>query len=60
MDNKGFHIQGRVLINDYLHFAVAFIENLLIGQMVGFKIIFYLFKGFLWCITLFGFVAVGK
>ena len=60
MDNKRFHIQGGVLINDNLHFTITLIKDLFVRQIDGFKIAFYLFKGFLWCITLFGFVAVGK
>jgi len=60
MDNKCFHIKGGVLIYDYLHFAIAFIKDLLIWQVIGFKIGFNLFKGFVCGVAFFGFITVGK
>ena len=60
MDNKRFHIKGGVLINDYLHFTITLIKDLFVRQIDGFKIAFYLFKGFVWGVTFFSFETVGK
>ena len=60
MDNEGFHIKGGILINDNLHFTITLIKNLFVRQIDGFKIAFYLFKGFVWGVTFFGFETVGK
>ena len=60
MDNERFHIKGGILINDNLHFAVAFVKDLLVGQIAFFEIAFYLFKRFVLGVTFFGFITVGK